>query len=161
MRKYKAADIGDAAIYSFYKEEGGSIEKTRYTKFLKEFWDLVFDEIVQRNHWFRMPHGLGEIRIQENEVKSKIDEDGKLVHNMRMDFGATNKLWARDPKAKEEGKRIYHLNEHTDGMAYKIRWEKGHNKNGIWAYLFKPNRTFRKKLSAHLQDPQRKIQYFR
>ena len=161
-RKYEAADLGDKAVYTFYKEEGGSVDKDKYSKILREFYSLLFDEVIKNNLWFRMPHGFGEIRIQEKEVKQEI-VDGKVVHNMRMDFNATKKLWANDPQAKADGKRIYHLNEHTDGYAYKIKWEKDEDRrsNLAWAYLFKPNRLFKNKLSAHLKSPERKTQYFR
>ena len=55
-----------------------------------------------------MPYGLGFIQIGKYKPKSLSPE------SLSVDYKTSNEL----------GKRIYHLNEHTDGYKYRLYWSK-------------------------------------
>lgn len=78
-----------------------------YKRILDEMCSVILDCIFERSDGFKMPYGLGFIQVC------------KYKQNMKLDRLAT------DYKAsKEYGKRIYHLNEHSDGYKYRLFWSK-------------------------------------
>ena len=81
-------------IYRAYNKINENVPYLRYKRILDEFNKVVKDEILERSQLFKMPYGLGSICI----VKYKT--------------------------SKEEGKKIYHLNEHSNGYKYRLYWTK-------------------------------------
>jgi len=161
------ADFGRGAQRKFYIEEGGRLDYKTYQKVLKAFAEGVGYNIVHNNNYFTMPYGLGQWRIQEKEIHQKI-VDGKLEHNLRINFMATNALYERDLEAKKAGKKIYYLNDHTDGKVYKFKWEKITENgkfdiwtNNKWAYYLRPLATIRTILVNHLKDTTKRKEYFK
>lgn len=61
-----------------------------------------------RSECFKMPYGLGYVCIVKYKPKSYNAE------SLSVDYKSS----------KEEGKRIYHLNEHSDGYKYRLYWSK-------------------------------------
>lgn len=55
-----------------------------------------------------MPYGLGVVCIVKYKPKSYTDQ------SLSVDYKSS----------KEEGKRIYHLNEHSNGYKYRLYWSK-------------------------------------
>lgn len=79
---------------------------------------------------------LGVLSIRGKKKKIKFDENGKPT-NLAPDFKATNELWAKRPDLKEKKHMIYHLNEHSEGITYSIRWYKDKSiipQKFIWFY---------------------------
>ena len=85
-----------------------------YNKFLME---KLFE-----GHEVTLPLKMGTLEIVGRKQELKYNEDGKLL--LPPNWGETKKLWESNPKAKEEKKLIYCLNEHTDGIRYSVRWSK-------------------------------------
>lgn len=61
-----------------------------------------------RSEGFKMPYGLGFIQIGKYKPKQLTDK------SLSVDYKAS----------KEYGKRILHLNEHSDGYKYRLYWSK-------------------------------------
>ena len=79
-----------------------------YKRILDEMCKVILNHILNSSDGFKMPYGLGFIQIGKYRPKSY-----------------TNKSLSVDYKAsKEIGKRIYHLNEHSDGYKYRLHWSK-------------------------------------
>lgn len=79
-----------------------------YKRILDEMCKVILNHILNGSDGFKMPYGLGFIQIGKYRPKSY-----------------TNKSLSVDYKAsKEIGKRIYHLNEHSDGYKYRLHWSK-------------------------------------
>lgn len=55
-----------------------------------------------------MPYGLGYVCVAKYKPKSYTDK------SLSVDYKSSN----------EYGKRIYHLNEHSDGYKYRLYWSK-------------------------------------
>ena len=55
-----------------------------------------------------MPHGLGYVCVVKYKPKSYTNG------SLSVDYKSS----------KEFGKRIYHLNEHSDGYKYRLYWSK-------------------------------------
>lgn len=67
---------------------------------------------------------LGSLHITGRKRKVTIDEVTGEIKGLRVDYGATNKLWAERPDLKEKKYRVYHTNEHSGGITYRITWSK-------------------------------------
>lgn len=85
-----------------------------YNKFLI---DNVLDgyEVV-------LPMKVGIISIIGAVPKITFDDDGNP--NLPVNWPATWQLWKKKPESKEQKKKIYHTNDHTDGVRYKYFWSK-------------------------------------
>lgn len=109
--------------YKFYKEKTDNpVSLSVYTKitaaYIKFLMDKVFDQFE-----VTFPFNLGTLSIQGVKEKVKFDEDGKVI-GLSPNWRLTKQLWDRDPKAKEQGKKVYNTNEHTGGIRYRFLWSK-------------------------------------
>lgn len=70
-----------------------------------------------------LPSSFGTLGIFGKKRKATFDEDGN-ISGLPIDWLKTGLLWKRNPEAKKERKKIYHLNAHTGGVTYKFWWSK-------------------------------------
>lgn len=80
----------------------------QYKRILKEMSSTILEHVLERSEGFKMPYGLGFIQIGKYKPKSYNDK------SLSVDYKASN----------EYGKRIYHLNEHSDGYKFRLYWSK-------------------------------------
>ena len=89
-----------------------------------------------------LPANMGTISIIGSKQKIRFDEEGKPI--LPPDWVQTKKLWENNLQAKEEKKLIYQLNQHTNGIRYKIHWSKRRvlieNKTIYSLRMTKPNK---------------------
>ena len=69
---------------------------------------VILECLEDRSDGFKMPSGLGYIRIGKYLPKTYTDK------SLSVDYKAS----------KEYGKRIYHLNEHSGGYKFRLFWSK-------------------------------------
>ena len=89
--------------------------------FMKFIMKKVFDGFD-----VRLGAKLGTLMIRGKKVKPYIDKEGN-IKGVAPNYGETKKLWAKDSKAKEEKTIIYCFNEHSNGIGYRLLW----NKEGV------------------------------
>lgn len=98
-----------ADIYRHYcKNVNQDVSYVRYKSILDEFNKVVKEEVLERSRAFKMPYGLGTICVVKYKPKSYSQK------SLSVDYKSS----------REEGKRIYHLNEHSDGYKYRLFWSK-------------------------------------
>lgn len=102
----KSYTISD--IYRAYNKINNNVPYLRYKRILDEFNKVVKDEILGRSQLFKMPYGLGSVCIVKYKPKSYTPK------SLSVDYKTS----------KEEGKKIYHLNEHSNGYKYRLYWTK-------------------------------------
>lgn len=105
---------------------------------------LFRDHILETGDRIKLPWGLGGFSISKKKSKKFVVIDGKEHINMAVD-------WIKTRKA---GKKIYHLNAHTDGFRYKWFWfrkDARFHQTSIW--VFKPSRVSSRKLAEYLKRP--------
>ena len=91
-----------------YRRMPIEVDYSLYKRVLDEMCKVILEHILNRSEGFKMPDGLGFIQIGKY----------KPVH-------LTDKSLSIDYKAsKEYDKRIYHLNEHSNGYKYRLYWSK-------------------------------------
>lgn len=69
-----------------------------------------------------LPERMGTLSIIGTKRKISFDENGNP--NLPVNWPATTRLWKKDPEALAKRKKIYHTNEHSDGITYKYLWSK-------------------------------------
>lgn len=95
-------------MYKTYQNESIEVPYVRFKRILDAVNKNILDCILERSESFKMPSGLGYICIVKYKPKSY-----------------TTKSLSKDYKSsKEEGKDIYHLNEHSNGYKYRLYWSK-------------------------------------
>ena len=79
-----------------------------YKRVLEEMCKVILERIFERSEGFKMPYGLGFIQIGKYKPKTMSSE------SLSVDYKAS----------KEYDKKIYHLNEHSDGYKFRLYWSK-------------------------------------
>lgn len=69
-----------------------------------------------------LPSRLGTFQIIGNKKKIRFDENGKPM--LPPDWVKTKALWEKCEECKKEKKIVYHTNDHTNGVVYKLHWSK-------------------------------------
>ena len=91
-----------------YQEMPLEVPYLLYKRILDEMCNVILENVLERSEGFKMPYGLGFIQIGKYQPKSL---DAK---SLSVDYKSS----------KEYNKRIYHLNEHSDGYKYRLYWSK-------------------------------------
>lgn len=102
--EYYISSIGNNTIYQ--------IDCTEYCNIIYDFYKREVDAILRESVEFKMPYGLGDVRVHKTKIK--LDR----LNILSVDWVNT----------VENGKYIYHLNEHTNGFKYFFHWIKKRKK---------------------------------
>ena len=108
IRKNKKSYTAYDMYYTYVKNNGVEVSYARFKSILDAFNKTILDLLLERSEGFKMPYGLGYLRIVKYRPKKFTPE------HLSKDYKSS----------KEEGKIIYHLNEHSDGYKYRLYWSK-------------------------------------
>lgn len=79
-----------------------------YKRVLDEMCKVILEHVLERSEGFKMPYGLGLIQV--GKYKPKI----YTQQSLSVDYKTSNEL----------NKKVYHLNEHSDGYKFRLYWSK-------------------------------------
>ena len=79
-----------------------------YKRVLDEMCNVILERVLERSEGFKMPYGLGFIQIGKYKPKNYTEK------SLSVDYKSS----------KAYDKRIYHLNEHSDGYKFRLYWSK-------------------------------------
>jgi hypothetical protein len=79
-----------------------------YKRILDEMCRIILDAVLNSSDGFKMPYGLGFMQVGKYRPKTLSGE------SISVDYKAS----------REYDKRIYHLNEHSNGYKYRLYWSK-------------------------------------
>lgn len=108
IRKNKKSYTTYDIYQQWSKETGLEVPYMRFKRILDKFNENIKDSLLNASEVFKMPYGLGYICVVKYKPKTYTDK------SLSVDYKTS----------KEEGKRIYHLNEHSDGYKYRFYWSK-------------------------------------
>ena len=91
-----------------YRTMPVEVDYSLYKRILDEMCTVILEYIFERSEGFKMPYGLGFIQIGKYKPKSLTPD------SLSVDYKTS----------KEYDKRIYHLNEHSNGYKYRLYWSK-------------------------------------
>lgn len=97
-------------MYNYYlsKNIDSKVSYVRFKRIIDEMYKIILDHIQNRSECFKMPCGLGFIMIIKYKPKSY------NTKSLSVDYKQT----------QLQNKRIYHLNEHSNGYKYRLFWSK-------------------------------------
>lgn len=125
--------------------------KRVYTDVMKDFLAYLGDTLIETGKVV-LPKKMGNIEIEGSPQKISYDEEGHL-RGLSVDWKATRELWKEDEEAGKNKQYIYHLNENTNGIKYKIKWFK----TKMFAlnkahYNFIMNRSIKRRVAAAIKS---------
>ena len=91
-----------------YKTMPIDVDYSVYKRVLDEMCNVILEHVLDASEGFKMPYGLGLIQIVKYQPKSLNSK------SLSVDYKAS----------KEYNKKIYHLNEHSDGNKFRLYWSK-------------------------------------
>lgn len=86
-----------------------------WKKVIYTFNELFREYVLESGDKVKMPQGLGPFAVNKKKkkpYKNFKDKNGNAYVNLAIDWGRTKKI----------GKKVYHMNAHTDGYSYKWLW---------------------------------------
>lgn len=132
-----------------------------YSEVLDEVNSHIRDLILNERFNFIMPHRMGELEIKKTKPEPYIDEEGKLVNTLPIDWKATKDLWQSNSEAKANKKLVRHLNKHTQGYVARVCYNVAQATYSYKkVYKFIPTRTLVRTLASIMKDPDSKIDYY-
>lgn len=84
------------------------VDYSLYRRVLDEMCAVILEHVLNHAEGFKMPYGLGFIQVGKYRPKTLTQQ------SLSVDYKAS----------KEYDKRIYHLNEHSDGYKFRLYWSK-------------------------------------
>lgn len=106
--------------------------------------EVLRDYILETGEKCKLPYGLGELSINKKKQCRFTGKDKKFIA-LAIDWQASRKY----------GKRIYNMNDHTEGYRFKWIWFKSKalfKLSKLW--MFKPSRVTSRKIAEYIKkDP--------
>lgn len=110
--------------YKLYKRDCKKpIEIDQYLDIVHSFLKFIMNE-VYNGEKVALPQRLGTINVIGKKIKAGIDKETGQIKNLAPDWVRTKELWENCPECKENKQLVFHLNEHTNGVRYRINWSK-------------------------------------
>lgn len=164
-------DFKPSDIFDFYKDKSKNpVKSTIFHEVLKEYNGEMLRMVLYDGLDFTLQNRLGFIRIKKFDNTLKLNDKGEIANKLRPNWGKTLKKWKElypdvDPKDYKnipDKPVIYHLNEHTDGWAFRWYWDKiTCNVINQSAYKFEPIRQIKREAAkAWKQIPNLKDKYY-
>lgn len=132
-------------MYDKYVEEMDKVgeyctDNIVFVRVISKFYKEAVKQILL-GKTLQFPFGEGRILIEKKKPN-------KYKGNRYVDWEKTMQL----------GKRVYHLNEHSGGYNYFIRWRSSKKVTNQKLYKFIPVRDFKRALAKLIKD--KKMDYF-
>ena len=109
IRKNKQSyTFADMYIPFIKSTDGVELSYFDFKRVLDEMCKVIQDEILNASEGFKMPYGLGFVQIGKYRPKTYSSK------SLSVDYKASSTY----------NKKIYHLNEHSDGYKYRLFWSK-------------------------------------
>ena len=115
--------------------------------------------MIFKNADITFPYNLGNLSIKKKKTIIQLTPEGKLdTTKLRVDMKSTHELQLECPGTD---KKIYFLNEKTNGYYYRFLWSKVMcfvpNSS---VYLFNIRRKYKRRLAAAALDPKVRLDYY-
>ena len=137
--------------YKLFCEENPNI-KLSFLEFQNIIYSFNYgfrDHLLETGNKGKLPWGVGDFAISKKKPKrTRVLDDGREIITLPIDWQKTKLL----------GKKIYHMNHHTEGYKFKWKWfiDSARFKSAdIWS--FKPNRITSRLIKHYLTEGYRKI----
>ena len=108
--------------YVVYKNMSvNPINISQYVQIINHFMKFLSSKLLSTGE-INIPERLGKLSIFGKKVNVRI-EDGE-IKGLAPDWVKTKQLWESDEEAKNNKQLVYHFNEETNGIRYKLKKKK-------------------------------------
>lgn len=136
-------------IYKFYKSKykDKALDERLFKDIYYELNKEISNLIITQSFEYRIPFRMGHLRIKKNKLKLRIKDGNVDVAKNLVNWEATWDYWHsiypdkthKEIKKIKGKKRIYQMNNHTDGDIMRWFWDrKSSNVKNQNKYKFKP-----------------------
>jgi len=113
--------------YKYYRKEAEiPMSFKSYLSMTQDFIKFVIDKVLDGEK-VKLPEGMGTLYVKGKKIKMRIDPETGGIMGAAPDWVGTKKLWEVCEECKLKKQLVYHLNEHTNGIRYKIFWSRKNN----------------------------------
>lgn len=126
-----------------HPELAKKVNSTTYIAVVKKYNEALIKYALDTGNQIFLPYNFGVVCVHRKpQVNFYYDEEGNAKNIMPID-------WV---KSKELGKRVYILNNHTEGFRYRFLWRSARQMamRGIWE--FHPTREASRELARRLKE---------
>ena len=134
------------STYKQFRAEHPEID-IEYLDFINIIYSFNYafrDYLLETGMRGKLPWGIGDFAVSKRKPQTKkMLRNGDEVINLPIDW----------QKTKARGKRIYHMNAHTEGFKFRIKWFKKSprfNYSEIWN--FKPSRVTSRLIKHYITE---------
>jgi hypothetical protein len=152
MSKGKILESIQTAYKNYFKksEFKRKLTKPEYLKLLNGFNDYIM-ECVLKGETVYLPGKLGVVQVVGKKKNIKVTEKG--ISGLSIDWIETKKLWKSCEECKQQEKKIYNFNEHSDGVGYRFMWSRTAVTLGNkYFYTYCPNRNSKRELAKRIRE---------
>lgn len=130
---YTIADFYESYLQSIDRDTVYDIGYKKFRTILNDYFKYIADEVMLNGKEFKFPCRMGTLQIIKHKPKNYNSK------SLRIDFQSSKQL----------GKKIYFLNEHSDGYKYRFHYCKQNclTKNKS-KYQFVASRANKRKLAT-------------
>lgn len=122
------------------------IDKKTWIKVIQEFNQLFAEYLLQTGEREKLPYGLGSFAVSKKKTIKIIKDNVNGVEHIGLPID-----WKR---SKELGKKIYLMNNHSDGFRAKWKWfSEDSNLRMSTLWVSKPIRCRSRDITRYLKDP--------
>lgn len=164
--------------YKFYKKNYDEpLNEKTYKTIAYELNKIIANLIIKESFEYRMPHGIGFLRIKKKKLVFKLFEGKIDVNKNIIDWEASWAYWIKQFPGKTRmeikkipGKKVFfQTNEHTNGEVMRWYWDKRISRvKNTYLYSFKPVKggvigeqyTGRRGLSKWINSRERQNEYY-
>ena len=93
-----------------------------YREICNKYQKFLMDKVLDGKE-VCFPARMGSLQVIGKKEKVTVDGEGN-ISGLAPDWVATKQLWERDPEARKQRKRLFHLNRQSDGYRYRFFWSK-------------------------------------
>ena len=151
----KSSGIRDS--YKTYRENSENPVKLKTYLEINDGFIKFFVSKLMEGDIVKLPERLGTMEFVGKKVVPKVTND-EIVKGLAPNWKATHEYWKQNPEAKKKKEVLFHFNEATNGIRYKIRWSKKHafvlNKE---FYIFVLSRRNKRKFASLIKQG---VEYF-
>jgi len=152
MSKGKVLESIQTAYNNYFKksEFKRKLTKPEYLKLLNGFNDFIMESILNGETVY-LPGKLGAIQVVGKKRNIKVNDWG--ISGLSINWVETKKLWESCEKSKQQQKKIYNFNEHSNGIGYRFMWSRTAVTLGNkYFYTYCPNRESKRELAKRIMN---------
>lgn len=106
--------------YSFYKQRGGTQDRSAFSRITKAANKAMIDILVEGAEQYTLPNKMGTITFRKVKNVAFMTKDG-IRSNSPVNWQKTMDLWEKDTRAHKARIKIKYDNMHTGRYSFRIK----------------------------------------